>query len=117
MLFSFDTLLSINIRNRLKELKKAKFIPICTNQKEHLNWHCVLNTSQLAGYSGKINRINQRLQVRKRTLAVYKESATLKHDPAIEQHLLNNPHCCASNYSGNCFKIIGKAMSFYLGVF
>ncbi len=35
-----------------------------------LNWHCVLNTNQLAGYNGKTNG---KVQVIKRTLSVYIE--------------------------------------------
>ncbi len=32
----------------------------CTNQKEQLNWHCVLNTNQLAGYTGTLLYIKGR---------------------------------------------------------
>ncbi len=55
-------------------MEKAEFITWfgskCINQKVQLNWHCVLNNNQLVGYRGKINRINWRVQVRKRTLSV-----------------------------------------------
>ncbi len=54
-------------------MAKVKSIPRCgsksTRQKVVLSWPFVLNTYQLAGYSGKANSIKRRVQVRKRTLS------------------------------------------------
>ncbi len=72
--FSSDTPQCMNVRTRPKQWTKAEFIPRSQMQlemhqsEEKINWHCVLNTNQLAGYSGKINRVNWRVQVRKRKL-------------------------------------------------
>ncbi len=78
-LFSSDNPRSMNIRNRPKQLAKGEFIiqcgMKCTNRKEKLNWHCVLNTNQLVGYTGKTIRIIRRAKLRKRTLSVYTEPA------------------------------------------